>query len=96
MSTNDPSFIDAIGDSIVNPRCCDCGRSMSTPAIHQIGLPRQCGHCQQIMERRFAAEAADFMSQERPRGRRVHIVKLPEGMSAGRTALVSEKEKGRG
>ncbi len=83
------SFVDAIGDSIVNPRCCDCGRSMSTPAIHQIGMPRQCGHCQQIAERRFAAERADFISQERPRGRTLHVVKLPEGM---RSALQPQGE----
>lgn len=73
---SDPTFMDAIGDSIVNPKCDDCGRSMSTPAPHQIGMPRQCGHCQTLMERRFAADRRDFLSQERPRGRTIHRVKL--------------------
>lgn len=67
-------------DSIVNPRCDDCGMAMSTPRPDQIGLPRQCGFCQQKAERIRATEMSDRMSQERPRGRRVHVVKLPDCM----------------
>ncbi|MBK3406248.1 hypothetical protein H0176_23745 [Methylorubrum populi] len=74
------TFIDVIGDSIVNPRCDDCGMAMSTPRPDQIGLPRQCGFCQQKAERIRATEMSDRMSQERPRGRRVHVVKLPDCM----------------
>lgn len=83
MST-DPTFtaayVEGIGESIVNPKCDDCGMSMSTPKPHQIGFPRQCGFCEMRANRMRAAEYRDFMSQERPRGRRIHVVKLPEGM----------------
>lgn len=74
------SFVSAIGESIVNPRCDDCGMSMSTPRPDQIGMPRQCGFCAQKAERVRRVELADWMSQERPRGRTVHVVKLPDCM----------------
>lgn len=78
-----PTFMDVIGESIVNPRCDDCGMPMSTPAISQIGLPRQCGICAEANAIRFRADLKDWMSQERPRGRRVHVVKLPDCMTKG-------------
>jgi hypothetical protein len=71
---------DAIAETIVNPRCDDCGMMMSTPKPDQIGFPRQCGFCQQQAERQLRASFTDWMSQERPRGRTVHVVKLPESM----------------
>lgn len=71
---------DVIADTVVNPRCDDCGMTMSTPRPDQIGFPRQCGFCAQDNERRFQAGFRDGTSQERPRGRTVHVVKLPEAM----------------
>jgi hypothetical protein len=80
MTDRPRTAFDAIAESIVNPRCDDCGMMMSTPRPDQIGFPRQCGFCQAAADRIRATELRDFMSQERPRGRRVHVVKLPEGM----------------
>ena len=71
---------DAIADTIVNPKCDDCGMSMSTPRPDQIGFPRQCGFCQTAAARETRAHSRDWMSQERPRGRTVHVVKLPDSM----------------
>jgi hypothetical protein len=79
MSAERTAF-DALADSIVNPRCDDCGTAMSTPALSQIGFPRQCGTCQRLSERRYQIRFRDWTSQERPRGRTVHVVKLPESM----------------
>jgi hypothetical protein len=73
------TLADMIGDSIVNPRCDDCGMTMSTPRLDQIGLPRQCGFCAQAAAVQRQADFRDWMSQERPRGRSVHVVKLPPG-----------------
>ncbi|ARO53961.1 hypothetical protein B2G69_07225 [Methylorubrum zatmanii] len=70
----------AICNSIVNPRCDDCGMTTSTPRPDQIGFPRQCRFCQQKAEAEHQVRLRNWMSQERPRNRRVHVVKLPEGM----------------
>ena len=73
------AFVDGIGESIVNPRCDECGFSLDTPRPDQIGLPRLCRVCTERSEMRYRADLADYMSQERPRGRTVHVVKLPPG-----------------
>lgn len=73
----------SLGDSIVNPRCDDCGWTMRTPRPDQIGFPRQCEFCAEINAARIQAAVEDWQSQERPRNRRVHIVKLPPGMMKG-------------
>lgn len=68
-----------LGESIVNPRCDECGWHLSTPRPHEIGLPRLCVICAQKNRIEQAGLFRDFNSQERP-DRRVHVVKLPSGM----------------
>jgi hypothetical protein len=71
---------DAIGESIVNPRCDECRTSLPTPKPHEIGMPRLCAICEVVAGREYETLAKDWVSQERPRGRKVHVVKLPDGM----------------
>ncbi len=72
-------FTQVVGDSIVNPRCDDCQTPLSTPTPDQIGMPRLCRVCEHRLVLRQRAAFADYMSQERPRGRSIHVVKLPPG-----------------
>lgn len=70
----------AAGDSIVNPRCDECNTPISTPHPSQIGLPRLCSICTALVHRESRIRFRDYESQERPRGCKIHVVKLPEGM----------------
>jgi hypothetical protein len=79
MSDIFTAFTNGVGDSIVNPRCDECRTPLSTPSIDQIGMPRLCRVCTGRLEQRQRTDFADYMSQERPRGRSIHIVKLPPG-----------------
>lgn len=73
------AFTNGIGESIVNPRCDNCGRSLNTPSPDEIGIPRLCRSCEDISAYEHRAGFNDYMSQERPRGRTIHKVKLPPG-----------------
>ena len=70
----------ATGDSIVNPRCDECNTPLPTPRPHEIGLPRLCSICTALVGMNIDRARREFRSQHRPRGRTVHVVKLPEGM----------------
>jgi hypothetical protein len=87
MSRVDPDIIQrglvAAADSIVNPRCDECRTPISKPHPSLAGLPRLCSICQAVSDTSFQALAKDWHSQERPRGRTIHVVKLPEGMRNG-------------
>lgn len=60
-------------DNIVNPRCDECG--VRVPSV----LPQLCPECADRMRRASRRAMLEWLSQERP-DRRVHIVKLPDGM----------------
>lgn len=69
---------DVLADNIVNPKCDECGASVR-PINPLIG-PHLCARCQSINDAESRARMRDYLSQERPRNRRVHVVKLPDGM----------------
>lgn len=70
------SALDVMMDSIVDPRCDECGAG-----VHPGGIgPHLCPTCSARMAADFDARFRDWLSQERPRGRRVHVVRLPDGM----------------
>jgi hypothetical protein len=70
------SVFDVMADSIVNPRCDECGASVQ-PRDPLLG-PHLCFGCQAQSAAEFNARFRDYQSQERRR--RIHVVKLPEGM----------------
>jgi hypothetical protein len=72
--------LETTGEMIVNPRCDECGTRLSTPEPSEIGMPRMCTICSMMSHREHQARSRDWMSQERPRGRTIHVVRLPDTM----------------
>lgn len=61
-------------DQIVNPKCDDCGRRLDLPAHVAVRGPHECVQCRAAREREQAARYRDWLSQERPRNRTVHVM----------------------
>lgn len=81
MKDIDPAIIargllDAAHRTYVDPRCDDCGASVEPRG--RMG-PFECDRCAATRRALSERDRREFMSQERP-DRRVHVVKLPEGM----------------
>lgn len=69
-----PTPFDVLADNIVNPRCDECGCSVS-PSNPLLG-PHLCLSCTARMRMETEYRFRDYLSQERP-DRKVHVVKLP-------------------